>query len=296
MKKLVLRLALLGAALLVVLVVAFGFALKPAARTAVEVGGSTALGVSTSLEDVLLGLGPSTSRLGLEGLVVQNPDGFDGPAFLDLGEASLQLATTSLLSETIRIPRIDLQGLKLRVVQSGTDSNLIQILQHLNAQLDGGDADVEPATEESGSGKALQVEHIHVAGVEAEFDLRGVPGVDEVFRFQVPDFDVDLTEEGRAETRQKAEDVIAATVDALVRQAFLAADTEMPAEVAALLQGDLSLTSLRARAEEQLRAKVDDVVEEKRDELLEEVGSELEEAVGEHLPGGLDGLLGGDGR
>jgi uncharacterized protein involved in outer membrane biogenesis len=292
MKKLVMRLSLLGVALFVVLVIAVSVSVKPAARSAVEIGGAAALGVPTTLGGVQLGLGFGKSTVGLERLVIDNPAGFDGPAFLDLGAASMDLDTASLFRDTVRIPRINLTGLKLRVVQSGTDSNLVKIVQNLREQLDSGNAEEhEDAGDSESGGKGLIVDLIRIEGVQAEFDLRGVPGVAKVFQFRVPDFDIDLTEEGRAARKRRAEALIAEVVDALVKQSFLAANTEVPPEVAALLQGDLSLDSIVNRAQALLSAEVD----EQKGKLEEKAYSELQDVADEHLPGGLEGLFGGGG-
>ncbi len=303
MKKLVIRLTLLGLVLFIALAIAIGVSVKPAARTAVEFGGTTALGVPTTLGGVQLGLGLGRSKVGLEDLVVQNPKGFDGPAFLDLGEASVEVDTMSLLGDTVRVPRINLTGLKLRVVQNGKHSNLVPIVQHLRQQLEGGAA-AEPAGSEDagGSGKGLAVDLIHIAGVEAEFDLRGVPGIAEVYHFKVPDFDVDLTEEGQATRKRKAEELIAEVVDELVKKSFLAANTEVPAEVTALLQGGLSFDSIVDQAQSMLGTKVDEekqkletklddekqklesIVEEEKQKLETKAGDKLKEALGGKLP------------
>src|SRR5262245_41296811 len=98
-------------------------------RSAIERGGTYALGVETRLEDASIGL--VSGEFGLAGLTVANPPGFAQPHFFALRSAHLALPLGQLVEERITIPALELEGITLDLERGAEGTNFARILDHL---------------------------------------------------------------------------------------------------------------------------------------------------------------------
>lgn len=155
-------------ALLVLIVVAavlinlFGDA---ALKAGIETGATSALGVDVGVQDVSLGI--FAGKLNISDLVVDNPEGYANPTFLELGHGFVHLNTSSLMSDTVEIETIRLDNVHLTIEQKGLTSNLSEIMGNL------------PKTEapkEEKPGKELLVKQLDIEGVTVTVNLLPVPG------------------------------------------------------------------------------------------------------------------------
>ena len=331
MKKFLFKISVVLFIGLGLLILAGSMLLAPASRAAVTRGARAGLGVEASLGDIDAGLGASTSSLSIRDLVIDNPDGIraSGP-FLAIGELSTGVETLSVLSSTVEVPTITLDGLHLRLALDGKRSNVGEILAHVRSLKsdtregeDPGDAGAsegagsEPGTEEGPRGEAeaktLMVGRLKVQEVKLTAEVNGLGSLNSSRTLELPPLDFDITsaiqdylaaQEGpRQGDGVTGAELTGILVDELVARGLEAAQDDLPPEVVHLLSG--GLTGLDERAREILDQHLEEAVSRIEDEanaledgLRDEVDRELdrqrsrlEEAANQKLKG----LLGGDG-
>ncbi len=287
--------------LLIILVIGAGLLglaatlmLPSAARVGVEKGAGSALGVGATLVDVNAGVGPSKTEFGLEGLALENPDGFGETPLLDIGEATVGVGTLSLLSDTIEVPAIRLDGLKLNLVQNGMQSNLGQVLDHIRSKQKGADeSSPEPGGEEentdseedsSSSGKRLAFGTVSVSGVGARLELRGIPGMDDkVQEWTAPAFEMDLSDEANRARVDSIEDLAEELLKEIAQRTLGASSDDIPPAVLNVLNGSTSIKDAGDALLDEAKGKLEEETEKLKDEAKKQLG------------GALEGLLGKDG-
>jgi hypothetical protein len=117
-----------AAALMVIALLVVLASVNTIARNAVEVGGTTALGVQTKLDDANVGV--FNGDVTLSGLVVSNPEGFKTPHFLSLSRGRLRVTLDSLMSETVEAPLLEFSGIDVNLERSSAGANYQIILDH----------------------------------------------------------------------------------------------------------------------------------------------------------------------
>lgn len=183
MKKLVRLLAVV-----VVVVIALGIAgvlyIDTVAKAAIEVAGTKVLGVKTTLNKVSIGIiGGSAS---MNGLHVANPEGCTAPEFLTLDLGGVAVTPASLMSNVIRVPKIELSGMKLEFEQRvGGDSNVDTILA--NVKKFAGDGSGGGASKpSSGEGKKFVIDELSLSDISVTARASGIPLGDKGIEIKVP--------------------------------------------------------------------------------------------------------------
>lgn len=286
MKKLLLKVGIVAGIGLVLLVVAGVVLFGPTSRKVIEKGTSYALGVDASLGKVDAGVGVDSSHLGIVDFDVKNPEGFGDESFLSVGELGLDLRTMSVLSQTVRVPSITLDGLHLRLVQNGTRSNFGEIMEHVRSLSSGADdaaaeePQAEAPAEKDGAGPLLMVDTIDLRGIQLSIDVEGIPGVDFHETFTAPDLHLDVAKTIEEAGGMSLGDLTGYVVDKLLAHGIEEVGDDVSPEIASLLQGGLTgglegLTGqLEARATEEV-----DKLKDKAQEELQEGADELRSKV-----------------
>ncbi|MBL7214291.1 MAG: AsmA family protein [Phycisphaerae bacterium] len=140
-----------------------------ALKTGVETGASKAMKVDVTLNDISLAI--LAGKLNMNSLVVENPEGYQNPTFLELGHGFVDLKITSLLSDTIEIEKIQLDNVSVTIEQKGLSNNLKEILNNLPK--------AEPTEEkpaEEKTGKNLLIKQLDIESVKVTVKLLPVPG------------------------------------------------------------------------------------------------------------------------
>jgi len=141
------------------------------ARSAVEAGGTQAMGVPTKLEGLSLKIfGGACS---LEGLHVANPEGFESPHFLHLGSGSVAVNLGSVMEDKVVIPTLTLDGIDIHLEQTLKGSNYGTILDNLKKE-------EQEEVKDEAPGKKFVIEELVIRNVKATAHLSlGVikPGV-----------------------------------------------------------------------------------------------------------------------
>jgi uncharacterized protein involved in outer membrane biogenesis len=170
MKKAFKILAIFVAALAVVFVL-LELSLDRIVLKAVNAAGPAALGVPVSLQDADISL--VRGRATLTGLHLGNPAGYKTDGLLDLDSVAVKLDRSSLLSDTVLIKSIAIDGLVVTYEKGLRNSNLGALIDQLSAGSEGEDsAEEKPAAEEA-SGKKVVIEKLTVADSKMNFSVTG---------------------------------------------------------------------------------------------------------------------------
>jgi hypothetical protein len=186
MKKLV-RLLAVVVVLLVALVVAGIFYIDTVAKAAIEVAGTRVLGVQTTVDKVSIGL--TSGSAAMNGLAVANPEGCATPQFLKLESGAVAVTPASLLSNVIRVPKIEFSGMHLEFEQRvGGDSNVDAILANVKkfAGEGGGKPSGDPKSQPASEGKKFVIDELTLNNISVTARATGVPLGDKGIEIKVP--------------------------------------------------------------------------------------------------------------
>lgn len=158
-------LKVLGGLVLVLVVLVGGtvFFLDSIAASAISTGAELATGVPSSVDRVRIGL--ISGRFDLTGLEIGNPEGYTTPHFFRLSHLFLELPLRSLLSDTVEVRELVIEGVDLTLERKGRTTNANEILTNLGA--------FEESDSEA-SGPELVIGRVVVRDVSAHVHL--IPG------------------------------------------------------------------------------------------------------------------------
>ncbi|MDX1490109.1 MAG: hypothetical protein R3332_02410 [Pseudohongiellaceae bacterium] len=122
---------LLGAALALFIVVGVivYFYYESAIKSAIEIAGSNALGTQVTVEGV--SLSPLSGQGSITGLTVANPEGFEAPYAIELGELALAINVDSLFSDIIEIDSILVEGAHITYETRLVNDNIRTLLANI---------------------------------------------------------------------------------------------------------------------------------------------------------------------
>lgn len=199
--------------------------IEPLIRKSVEIGGTHATGVKTTLAEVDIGLVGGTLKL--EGLEIANPDGFAAPHFLALGASQVELTAASLLQDKINVPLIELREIDVHLEEAAGKTNFSVILDNLKrlspsegAPTDGGPPEGEPPapeTEEEAAGKGLVIGKLRIADVAVHTRWAG-----HSLDIEVPEIilkDIGSDQDSGAAVSEVTSVVVQAILDSVLRNA-----------------------------------------------------------------------------
>lgn len=127
--KLVFRLFLV---LVLILVVGFVLILSyvdKAAKAGIETAMTDKLGVATTLDEISISL--LSANCNMQSFKIANPPGYSTEPIFELGRGFVEVSANSLGSELIEIPRIELDGIRLRLEHKGSSGNYDSILERI---------------------------------------------------------------------------------------------------------------------------------------------------------------------
>ena len=219
-------------------------------KTAVETYGPKYLGVDVRLGSADISLTEGTGEL--RGLVIGNPEGFDGPHTFSLGAIKLGLDPMGQSESLIRIRTIEVDAADLAMIAKGTDTNLQALMDNLASDSSSESGEAAPAEESAGPEPKIIIENFAFTNAQTSLssDILGEKTV------EIPD--IRLTGIG-----EKSQGV---TIQEALKQLF---NPIVKASTEALAKESLNVDELKANAEERLDK-----------ELKERVGTDLEGVKG----------------
>ena len=166
----ILRIVLLVVIVLVVSIIVlihlFG---NSALKAGIETAASKTLSVGVSIDD--MGFSILGGSVGFQGLVIDNPPGYQHDKLLEVGNARIAVRIGSLLTDTVNIKEIIFDGVNVVLEQKGITSNN---LQDIIKALPESQAEPEDATEKPV--KKLHIDKLELTNINVKAKLLPVPG------------------------------------------------------------------------------------------------------------------------
>ncbi|MEO1716621.1 MAG: hypothetical protein AAFR76_05870 [Planctomycetota bacterium] len=179
MKKIKLLLGLGGVlVLLLVIAVLAGFLyINQIAKTGVEKGATYALDVPTTLDNADIKL--FGGEFGLSGLTVSNPEGYDTPHFLKLGDGAASVDFSTIQQDTVEIPSLVLENIDIYLDKEKGKANYEVILDNLkrfeSADSSDDTTDAPPADPDAPTKKYV-IRKVEVRNVTAHVEFLPLAG------------------------------------------------------------------------------------------------------------------------
>ncbi|MBS3820269.1 MAG: hypothetical protein GVY16_07460 [Planctomycetes bacterium] len=172
LRRLLLRAVILLAVLVVLGLAAAWLLVDRLAKTAIERGGTYALGVETTIEDVDLKILGGTLRI--DAMTVANPGGFDTPHAVRFDQFDFAIDTGSILSDPVVMHNIEMTGLEVHIEQKLGKNNIATILENVRRFESKSPAEKQ----EEGSGTRIVVDRLVINEVKAHVHLFSALGGD----------------------------------------------------------------------------------------------------------------------
>ncbi|MCC6659357.1 MAG: hypothetical protein IT437_00585 [Phycisphaerales bacterium] len=299
MKKKLLITAGVLAGLLVVLVLAAGFAAGMFARQGIQSGASYALGVPTTVDSASLGI--FGGRLALAGVTVDNPPGYTTPHVLHLGRGAVAVTLSSLLKDTIEVPEFTLADLDLNLERRAGKANYQVIMDNLEKVI--GPAPPQPPPDQ----KKFIVDTLSITNVTVHVDvLAEAPSVvGEALgghtKVDITIPEIKLSGVGRTGTGVGGTGVTTSQLAGVIYEALMAAVVEhggdkLPADILGDLRGQLGDLRGLANVGLQVGGKAIDTARN-LGEQAKKAGGEIKSTVeseAEKIKKGIGDVFGGD--
>lgn len=125
------KILLVTGAVILILVVVLMLSIGSIIKTAVTTAGPKLAGVPIQLEKV--SVNPFSGLVHIKGLIIGNPQGFNTPSAMELGEFKLNIAMSSLFSDTIVIKQILINAPQITYEKSLKSSNLSTLQANLTS-------------------------------------------------------------------------------------------------------------------------------------------------------------------
>ncbi len=263
------------------------------AKTAVERGGTYALGVQTKLGDADVDI--MGGEFEMSKLEVANVAGYPAPHFLTLGDGSVAVSLNTLREPTVVLPHLKLDEIDVRLEKKGGESNYNVILENLKKVSGGGD---KPAPQPApGEEKKFIINELTITDVTVHVDLMesGALGgaLKPLSKVTVPIDEIKLQNVGKTGEGVAGSGVTMSQLANIIVQAVLAAAVEkggelIPGDILGDLQGKLAslgdLSKLDIKVLGDVKGTVEDLtksaddVKKKAEEAVEKGKETVEEA------------------
>ena len=193
----------IAAGILVVLALAFlvlELSLDKMVLKGVNAAGPAALGVPVALEDVDISL--VRGKASLKNLHIGNPEGYKTDGLFDLGSISVDVDNSTLLSDTIVVREIAIEGLALTFEKGLLDNNLNALIEQLSAgqeEAAGKEANAkeEKTGKEKKPAKKVVIEKLSISGSKMNFSVTGAAALTGGGAIPIPLPPITLTDLGK---------------------------------------------------------------------------------------------------
>ncbi len=273
MKKVIKVVAVLAVLLVAVVLVAF-LMVNSIVRTAVQTAGHSATGSETTLGGVDVGLVGGTASI--QDFALAQPEGFTGESIFALDAADVEIESGSLLSDTIVVPKVHIDGAHLTVSFEDGKLNLNELRKAIAERT----GTTEETAEDDAAGKNVVIRDLKITNTKVTGAVSLIPGQDPV-SIDLVIADIEKQNLGSDGSGLKLDDVIGLVLDTVALNATQGIADKVP--------GLADIGNLIGGVGEQATEALDQV----GDEATEAVGGAIDDA-GKKLEEGLGGLLGGN--
>lgn len=253
-------------------------------KQVVERGGTYAMGVRTTLAEAEVDSGEG--RVTMEGLRVDNPQGFQANAFMTLTGGSVRVVPASILREVVEVPELTLAGIELNLERTADGANYQAILDSLKRFESGEKAEPDPGEQEGGKKFVVQKLVIRDVSVSARLLGTGNEAIDDAAAVELELPVIELAEVGSAADPMTAGEIVSLVIKTLIQSSLEIGGNRLPTEMLADLQSGLEqLSSLRDMGVEALAG-----VQDTLDQAMSGVGEDLRRQGEERLNDAVDDI------
>ena len=262
-------------------------------KKGIEQGGEMALGVPTRLDSAKISL--FGGEAALNGLTISNPAGFKAQTFMELGQGAVSVSLTSLLGDTVTIPKVTLSHIRVNLEQKGKKNNVDPLLRRAKSLSSSKESGKPQPQGSSSGGKKVIVDYFLLEDVRLNADLDVLGQVSSV-ELVLPK--IELRNLGAKEQGLPIPELIQKVVQAVLSAAQQSSGQLSPA-LAALLAGELGdLDGIKAQvignAKVQVEKQVKELQRQVKEQLPADLPPEIDKKINEQTGGMLKGLLDGD--
>ncbi|NOU36542.1 MAG: AsmA family protein [Kiritimatiellaceae bacterium] len=220
MKK-VKKILLITGAVILVLIVVLMLSLGAIIKTAVTTAGPKLAGVPIQLAKVTVN--PFSGLVHIKGLVIGNPQGFNTPSAMELSEFKVDIAMSSLLSDTIVIKQILINAPQITYEKGLKSSNLSTLQENLAPkQAAAPKAEAAPAPEKKkGAAKKVIIEDFQLNGAKVNMTITALGG--KTMTLPLPD--IKMKDIGKQSGGANPAEVISEVFDSITKAVVEAASS-----------------------------------------------------------------------
>lgn len=114
-------------------------------------------------------LNPFSGRLRITEVHLSNPEGYQEPEAFSVSTVNVEVATCSLLTSTIHVKDITIQGPFVGICMENGTNNFMAILANLKAKL--GPSGKDEEVEDKGSSKKVIIDHFELSGTRVKMGV-----------------------------------------------------------------------------------------------------------------------------
>ena len=214
------------------IVVVSGIMIDRVAKSAIEVGGTYALGVETTVDKADVQL--TKLAFDMEGLHIANPEGFD-KSFLELGNAGVKLE--SLTGDVITVPTLSIHNIDMNLLKNDKGSNYKIILDNLK-RFESSESTTSSSASTGKEGMKFIIKEMDIQNVKVHMELTPIGG-----QLTAVDVDLDkvnLKDVGTAGKPVSAGDLLGIIVKAVLSAAINKGGDLIPGDMLPDLQNGLA--------------------------------------------------------
>jgi hypothetical protein len=278
--KFIIKLFVLIVVVSAVVIGAATFYLDTIAKKAIEFGGSEALGVATTVDDLNISILSGSTTL--SGFSIANPQGFSNNLFMVLKQGKVNIDTKTLMSDIIHISEISFVGLHLSLEQSSQSSNVKALLGNVpqsKSSLPATQPEAPASTPSSQSGKKFVVDRLILDDIAVSAKIQALGTKLSDVSLTIPR--IELTNIGQQQGGMMMPELVEYIVTEVINAVAKNSGSLSPA-LASMLKGDLaSIDGIKAGAKDAASVEANRAAKKLIDDLDLPEGSntELEETA-----------------
>jgi hypothetical protein len=211
-------------------------------KSGIETAATQTLQVGVTIDDLdfsILG-----GKVEFEGLVVDNPPGYEHETLLNVGKARVAVSIGSLMKDTINIREIMFDGIEVTLEQKGLTNNIGDILKNLPEDEEA-EPEPEPEEKEAKPSKKLHIDRLEIRNVVVNAKLLPIPGKDDTIKIRLdPIIMTDLGGDNKLDIAKLVAKILTAIATGVAKQGA----GLLPEDVIGSMEESLGIISEKGKA------------------------------------------------